>query len=371
MSLEQPNDVAVPERVPSNPEHIVSPEENVRQQYSKAMEAAAKVVALADKEWDEKSGSKKKLSGVALPTAHRMLDTMTWDRNFFDISTQQYPYQAVPNEVMEAERLLYTSYQPSQELQAMQIQGYEKACELIDEKKMEDLITKWGAMSDADRLREFASFGEGLCSAFGFEKPIGFSYVEGASHGAEAFYVNGQNTIAVPKDFFSKRSFVDALELGAHEVNHGYQEKLIKDKNANIPDVEWFKLSNERESFLPRQEFNTDHNRYMSLPTEQDSYNAQKLFRAQLEDKISPILNRKLEESGLPMYSEVKKMMNIYATLDEFDMIGIPMTEEGLSSRLNEEEMKYLVSFGGDFSATYQKISPKVALAKETLAGIL
>lgn len=335
-------------------EQIQTPEEKAFEKYNKALSSADKIIASAEMD----SRGVKKLTGINSANAQYMLDMTTWDRNFFNQNTQEASLASIPDNVVEAQRLLFNAYKPTDHIKAYQQEGYKKTCEKISEKDLSDTLSGWGTMDMEKKKDLLRNFGTKLSSSFDFEKEIPLIFMEEGMGGSEATYVEGQG-IAIPNSFFKKnKNILVVLELLAHETNHAVQEKLLTSKDSkNIPDVEWFRLAKERSTFISEEEFKrrgkvTDslESTYHSLPTEKDSFSAQKIFRAELENKITPIMDQKLSDLKLPSYNETKKMLKVFDVLDEFMDISIPITEENLSGRLNEEEKDYLEKSRGSQS---------------------
>lgn len=348
-------------------EQVTSPEQKAREKYNKAVEKADKIISSVTE--DPNGG--KQLTGITAANAQYMLDGMSWDRSFLDTDTQEYPFKAVPDSVIEAQRLIYAAYKPSDKIQGFQQEGFKKAFESLQESELETIIESWGTMDTEKKKELFKTFGAQLSTAFNFEKPVPLIFMENSMAGAEATHVEGQG-IAIPDSFFAKNSnLFDALEILAHENNHAVQEKLVntKEGDRNLTDVEWFRLSKERSTFLPDSEFksrgkNTDSldSTYHSLPVEQDSFNAQRIFRTTFEERTAPILDRKLESLGLPPRIQVKAMLKVFDVLDEFIDIGIPITEASLSKRLSESEKQYLTQEMS--SQSYEEVHKKIRVTR-------
>ncbi len=363
--MEQNN---VAETLPKNTnEQIASPEQRAREKYNKAVEKADKIISSVTE--DPNGG--KQLTGITAANAQYMLDGMSWDRSFLDTDTQEYPFKEVPDSVIEAQRLIYAAYKPSDKIQGFQQEGFKKTCENLQDSELETIIESWGTMDTEKKKELFKTFGVQLSSAFNFEKPVPLIFMKDSMAGAEATHVEGQG-IAIPDSFFAKNSnLFDALEILAHENNHAVQEKLVNSKEGdeNLPDVEWFRLSKERSTFLPDSEFksrgkNTDStdSTYHSLPVEQDSFNAQKVFRTALEERTAPIIDRKLELLGLPPRTQIKAMLKVFDVLDEFIDIGIPITEATLSKRLTDNEKQYLSQEMS--SQSYEDVHKKIGVTR-------
>lgn len=349
MIMEQRNTIESNNVVPQE-QQAKTPEQIALEKYDRAISNANKIIASAEQE--QSSGGIKKLTGISSANAHYMLDTISWDRNFTGSETQGNNLSEVPDNVIEAQRLIYGAYKPSDVIQQFQKQVYKKSCNEISNEEFESVIEGWGSMDTEQKKSFLRSFVSKLSNSFGFEKEIPLVFMSHDMDEAEATYVEGQG-IAIPKSFFSRnKNLFYSLELLAHEVNHAVQEKLIKSNDStDIPDVEWFRLSEERRSFITDQEFkkrgrgiasDSLESTYRSLPMEQDSFNAQRIFREELDSRVSSVIDRKLESLHLPPYSEVKFIFSIFNVIDEFVDIGIPVTEENLIKRLTKEEKDYL-----------------------------
>lgn len=349
MIMEQRNTIESNSVAPQE-QQAKTPEQMALEKYNRAISNADKIITSAEQE--QSSGGIKKLTGISSANAHYMLDTISWDRNFTDPETQSNTLSKVPDNVIEAQRLIYAAYKPSDAIQQFQEQRYKKSCDEISNEEFEAVIEGWGSMDIEQKKSFFRSFVAKLSNSFGFEKEIPLIFMSQDMPEAEATYVEGQG-IAIPQTFFSKnKNLLYSLELLAHEVNHAVQEKLIKNKDdREISDVEWFRLSEERRGFITDQEFkqrgrgiasDSPDSTYRSLPMEQDSFNAQKIFRGELSSRISPIMDKKLEALQLPSYGEVKTVLSIFNVIDEFVDIGIPVTEENLVKRLSKDEKDYL-----------------------------
>ncbi len=346
-------------------EQIATPGEKAFQKYNEAISSAEKIIASAEQD----SNGVKQVMGTNPANAQHLLDTMSWDRSFISQSTQETPLVQVPDSVIEAQRLLFNAYNPSDKIQQFQKQGYQNTCEKVSEQELITVIDTWSTMDFEKKKGFFKSFGTKLSSSFGFKQEVPIIFMTEEMAGVEATYVEGHG-IAIPNSFFLKhRNVLDALELLAHETNHAVQEKLITDKDtASIPDMEWFHLEKERGAFIPEEEFKrrgkvTDFldSTYYSLPTEKDSFSAQKIFRSEIENKISPIMDQKLKVLDLPPYKETKTLLKVFDVLDEFIDMGIPITEENLNKRLSQEEKEYLEkSRDGQSYEEYYKIIKSV-----------
>lgn len=314
--------------------------------YQQALSKADSIIAEAEQR-DIKNPS---LGTMPPSSARLLLNEMKWNRSYVDPNnTDEAPLRQVPDTVKEAQRLVFNTYTPTASMESLQGNAFTQVVEKRSSQLDQD-IQKWQSPELENREIVLQDYARELSSSFGIHPPIEIVFSDNSGKGVEAAHVFGTGKILWPISTLKSKTLFQSLEIVAHEVNHANQEALMSHK-ATLPDVEWFVLAKERESFIPVDEFKgrgdgySKKSNYLSIPQEKDSFNAQNIFKAILNKKSEEVLNKKLSDLHLPSLTLAKDMQQI-ASL--YDLLGDSITEADIKSiDLSQAGKAYIDSHRG------------------------
>lgn len=235
-----------------------------------------------------------------------LIENLNWDRREGDEE------KTAPEVVMDAEAHIYKCYQPSEKLK----QCHKQAIEGIFDGDTDVLALKrkWKNADTEGKIDVCEHIINSMASKYQISQPIRISTNEAnpAGEHSEAHFIStsgggdfGYVNVS-PKNL--DLPIETAVRLIAHEMSHGYQEWLeeltgeeregvIGDSN----DVDWFKSPSRIGAGRDlSHSFKNSHDRYLSLPKEQDAYAMQEIAETEAENRIASAENEVMESENLP-----------------------------------------------------------------------
>lgn len=242
-----------------------------------------------------------------------LIENLNWDRR------EGGEEKTAPEVVMDAEAHIYKCYQPSEKLK----RSHKQAIEGIFDGDADVLALKrkWKNADTEGKIDVCEHIINSMASEYQIGQPINVSINEAnpagehseahfisTSGGDEFGYVNvSPKNLDLPLE--------TAVRLIAHEMSHGYQkwlEELTEEDREGVigdaNDVDWFKSSSRIGAGRDLgYSFKSSHDRYLSLPKEQDAYAMQEIAESEAENRIASAENEIMESEGLPAVDKIIK----------------------------------------------------------------
>ncbi|MEI6042272.1 MAG: hypothetical protein WCQ00_01765 [bacterium] len=228
--------------------------------------------------------------------------------------------EVVPQEVLDAEAHIYSTYEPSETLQKKHKGANVSAIDSYNPKELFVLREEWKSKMDSDQQVSFLEgYVKKLAKEYGLNQEISIVLYDEVFSGESAMWMptyepDKIGVLILYKSVLKNVDLPTAMSLVSHEISHGFQEFLTKTVVEKMPedladDKEWFKVTADR--FRHRSNYTEAYKasqlRYKALPPEKDAWAMQSAAYEELNRVSEQYANQVLMSEGLGSYSDIKK----------------------------------------------------------------
>lgn len=226
----------------------------------------------------------------------------------------------ISEDLLDAEARIYSVYEPSEVLQKEHRETNFSVIDSYDPRELFQLRESWETLDINKKIIFIEGYVERLATSYGMNQKITTVLYDESSDGASATWLPSHEpdtlgVLILYKSTLEQGNLSSALSVLSHEMAHGFQEFIGKQKDGVVEDFskdrEWFAAyqARHKEKTNYVDAYKASYSRYLAIPVEKDAWEMQLYAPDRLNSVADEYVDRVLAAEGMDSYSEIKRQM--------------------------------------------------------------